>query len=160
MAKKYLWIVLIMMSFSLSAQEVDSEQAISRVIDAFHQAAAKADAKQYLNLLSNDAIFLGTDGSERWNKKQFTDFVLPYFNQGKGWLYLVKDRNISLLKDSSVAFFDEILENKNYGYCRGSGVLIKTNQGWKISQYSLSILVPNDIADRVIEQIKHYEQQK
>ncbi len=160
MTKKYLWIALAMMSFCSLAEEKNSQQTISQVLDSFHQAAAKADAKQYLGLLSNDAIFLGTDGSERWNKKQFTDFVLPYFTQGKGWLYVVKERNISLIEKGTVAFFDEILENKNYGHCRGSGVLIKTKQGWKISQYSLSLLVPNDVAKKVVEQIKHYEQQK
>ena len=68
------------------------------MLDVFHQAAANADAKVYLNSLTDDAIFLGTDANERWDKQQFTDFVLPYFNQEKGWLYVMKERNISLLK--------------------------------------------------------------
>jgi len=114
----------------------------------------------YLNSLTDDAIFLGTDASERWTKQQFTAFVLPYFDQGKGWLYVAKDRNINILKQNSVAFFDEVLENSKYGYCRGSGVLIQTKQGWKISQYSLSILVPNGVAVQITEKIKNYEQQK
>ena len=160
MAKKYLWILFLLMSFTSSAQEAHIEGEINKVLDSFHQAAANAKAEQYLTLLTDDAIFLGTDANERWNKKQFTDFVLPYFNQGKGWLYVAKERNISLLEGNSVAFFDEILENKNYGNCRGSGVLVKTVQGWKISQYSLSLLVPNDVAKKVVEQIRHYEQQQ
>jgi hypothetical protein len=39
-------------------------------------------------------------------------------------------------------------------------VLIQTEQGWKISQYSLSILVPNDIAGQITEKIKSFEQKK
>ena len=160
MISKYLWIILTCVSFLSVAQSAKEEQSINKVLDQFHQAAANANAQVYLNSLTDDAIFLGTDASERWTKQQFTAFVLPYFDQGKGWLYVAKDRNISILKQGSVAFFDEVLENSKYGYCRGSGVLIQTNQGWKISQYSLSILVPNGVAVQVTEKIKNYEQQK
>ena len=164
MISKNLWIVLVLIlafvSFSSIAQTTKEEQAINKVLDQFHQAAANANAQVYLNSLTDDAIFLGTDASERWTKQQFTAFVLPYFDQGKGWLYVAKDRNINILKQNSVAFFDEVLENSKYGYCRGSGVLVHTNQGWKISQYSLSILVPNGIANLVTEKIKNYEQKK
>ena len=160
MISKTLWIALTFVSFFSMAQGAKEEQAINKVLDQFHQAAANADAPVYLTSLTDDAIFLGTDASERWTKQQFTAFVLPYFNQGKGWVYVVKERNISLLNQNSVAFFDEILENSNYGYCRGSGVLVQTSQGWKISQYSLSLLVPNGVANKVVEQIKHYDQQK
>ncbi len=159
MINKYLCLTLMLISFFSLAQDAKEEQAINKVLDQFHQAAANANAKVYLNSLTEDAIFLGTDASERWTKQQFSAFVLPYFNQGKGWLYEVKERNISLLKQNSIAFFDEVLENSKYGYCRGSGVLVQTNDGWKISQYSLSILVPNDATEQVIEQIKHYAQQ-
>jgi len=160
MISKYLWIVLTCVSFYSVAQNVKEQQPVNKVLDKFHQAAADANAQVYLSSLTDDAIFLGTDASERWTKQQFSDFVLPYFDQGKGWLYVAKERNISLLKQNSVAFFDEVLENKKYGFCRGSGVLIHTEQGWKISQYSLSILVPNDIAGQITEKIKHYDQQK
>ncbi|MCW8832019.1 MAG: nuclear transport factor 2 family protein [Colwellia sp.] len=155
---KLIVILLVMLSFSSWAQKNSEEQAIKEVLNSFHQAAADAKAKPYLSLLTEDAIFLGTDASERWNKKQFTDFVLPYFKQGKGWLYVVEDRHISLLKNDTIAFFDEILINKNYGRCRGSGVLVKTAQGWKISQFNLTVLVPNGVSAQVIEKIKAYEQ--
>jgi hypothetical protein len=84
---------------------------------------------------------------------------LPYFEQGKGWLYVAKERNISLLNQNAIAFFDEVLENSKYGSCRGSGVLVHTNQGWKISQYSLSLLVPNGAIDAVAKEINNYDQQ-
>ncbi len=163
MPHKYLLLVLMLASFFTLAHKNDEhktiEQAITQSLDQFHHAAAEANASVYLGLLTSDAIFLGTDASERWTKKQFTEFVLPHFNQGNGWLYQVKERNISLIKHSKVAFFDEILENQKYGFCRGSGVLIQTEQGWKISQYNLSFLVPNGVAKTVVEQIKHFKQE-
>ena len=158
MIKKHCYLALLLISLSFVTYAADDKQAINDTLDKFHQAAANANATNYLNLLTDDAIFLGTDASERWTKKQFSAFVLPYFEQGKGWLYVAKERNISLLENNSTAFFDELLTNKKYGLCRGTGVLINTRHGWKISQYSLSLMVPNDVASDVAKQIKSYEQ--
>lgn len=152
--------MLVLISFMSGAQELTQKHAIATVLDQFHQAAANADTDKYLNLLNDEAVFLGTDASERWTKAQFTKFVQPYFSQGKGWLYVSKQRNISLLPTNTIAFFDELLHNNKYGTCRGSGVLIKTKQGWKISQYNLSIPIPNDITEEVVKAVKAYEQHK
>jgi hypothetical protein len=35
--------------------------------------------------------------------------------------------------------------------CRGSGVLVKIGQEWKIKQYVLSMTIPNDNSNKVIE---------
>ncbi|MFT5815593.1 MAG: hypothetical protein ACI9VT_003367 [Psychroserpens sp.] len=126
------------------------------VLDSFHQAASDANFEKYINSLAQDAIYLGTDSGERWNKKEFSAFVKPYFSQGKGWLYLPIKRHITPTQARNIVFFDELLENKNYGRCRGSGLLINTPQGWKILQYNLSIPVPNAIALEVVETIKGY----
>ncbi len=111
-------------------------------------------------MLTDNAIFLGTDASERWTKTEFKLFVQPYFSQGKGWLYQVKQRNITLNSDGNSAFFDELLYNQNYGQCRGSGVLYKTPQGWKIAQYNLSVPLPNLLTKELVKQIKHFQQAK
>ena len=158
--KYFLTVVLLCINFTAIAQEPSEEQKIASTLDSFHQAAASANADKYLSFLSEDAIFLGTDANERWNKKQFSEFVLPYFNQGKGWLYVPVERNISMLEGESAAFFDEVLFNKKYGHCRGSGVLVKTKQGWQINQYNLTFLVPNGVAMQVTEKIKQYESNK
>jgi len=160
MIKIYCVFILVLASFVSGAEEQTEKQAITSVLDQFHQAAANANADKYLNLLSDDAVFLGTDASERWTKTQFTSFVQPYFSQGKGWLYVSRQRNISLLPVARVAFFDELLHHNKYGTCRGTGVLIKTKQGWKISQYNLSLPIPNDIATAVVESVKTYELSK
>ena len=157
---KYYVLVLLLTSFMSGADEVTEQQAVALVLDQFHQAATDADTEKYLNLLHDEAVFLGTDASERWTKEQFTQFVQPYFNQGKGWSYVPKQRNISFLPISNIAFFDELLQNNHYGTCRGTGLLIKTNQGWKISQYNLSLPVPNDIAKSVVKAVKTYEMSK
>lgn len=163
MKKCYLLVVTIVFGLmaqlcSFSTLAVNDKQSITKVLNSFHQAAANAQAKPYFNLMSQDAIFLGTDASERWSKEEFKAFVMPYFSKGTGWLYTPTERNISLLEQGQVAFFDELLFSEVYGTCRGSGVLIKTAQGWKISQYNLSIPMPNGLAKALAKQIKSYEQ--
>lgn len=134
-----------------------ANQEIIRVLDQFHQAAADADMQAYLALMTPDSVFLGTDASERWTKKQFKAFVEPYFSKGNGWLYQPEKRNITLAGNAEIAFFDELLSNENYGLCRGSGVLLKTISGWKIAQYNLSIPIPNAIAGSIVKQINAKE---
>ena len=130
------------------------ETAISNLLDNFHKAAAVADAKTYFDLFAPDSVFIGTDDTERWTLAEFKDFALPHFSKGKGWTYIAASRHISLSPDGKVAWFDEQLDNLVLGRTRGSGVLIELSEGWKLSQYVLSIPIPNDIADKVVEQIK------
>ncbi len=127
---------------------------LNAVLDGFHQAAAEANYQRYFDLLAEDAIFLGTDASERWTKSAFKAFVKPYFSQGKGWLYVATKRNLSTINDSNIVFFDELLHSESYGQCRGSGLLIKENNQWKILQYNLSIPLPNHLAKSIVGQIK------
>jgi len=155
-------LVLSVVSFSSIADEKTKSEksSIDNVLNNFHQTAADAEAEAYFDLLSEDAIFLGTDASERWTKEEFKAFVVPYFSKGQGWLYTPTQRNISLIERGQVAFFDELLASESYGTCRGSGILIKTQQGWKISQYNLSIPMPNGIAKALVKQIKALELSK
>jgi hypothetical protein len=55
------------------------------------------------------------------------------------------------------AWFDEILDSSSYGTSRGTGVLIRTNEGWKISQYHLTFPIPNELARHVTDEIKAFE---
>ena len=49
-----------------------------------------------------------------------------------------------------VAWFDEDLDAANLGPARGSGVLVRGDDGvWRIAHYNLAITVPNERFDRV-----------
>jgi len=136
----------------------DSDIDIDKTLNSFHQAASEANLHQYFALLTDDAVFLGTDATERWTKTEFKHFVEPLFNKGHGWTYKTLERHITVNKKNNSAFFDELLENKNYGLCRSSGLLYKTEAGWKIAQYNLSVPLPNKIANEIVEQIKAHQQ--
>jgi|GEM_PF-1502415 len=126
--------------------------AIQTVLDDLHDAAAKADETRYFNLYAQGAVFLGTDAKERWTLEEFKAFAHPYFAKGKAWTYIpVKDGRFITIEgeNKDVAWFDEKLENAKLGLCRGSGVLIKVDGKWKVKQYNLTMLVPNEIAEEV-----------
>ena len=134
------------------------DKALNNTLDNFHLAAAEADYDEYFNLLAEDSVFLGTDASERWTKAAFKKFVKPYFSQGKGWRYESSHRYISKVKGENIFFFDELLNNDSYGQCRGSGVLIKENNQWKILQYNLSIPVPNKLSKHIVSIINNADE--
>ena len=130
----------------------DQQHTISVLLDGFHQAAAKADFDDYFNHFSEDGIFMGTDASERWTVPAFKDYARASFEQGKGWTYQPLERHINIADQGQTAWFDEILDNARLGRCRGTGVLTRIDGAWKISHYSLTLLIPNSIAAVVGEQ--------
>jgi ketosteroid isomerase-like protein len=152
-------LVLLTLTPALSAQtpapsKPSETAAVSTVIDVFHAAAARADEEAYFALLAPNAVFLGTDATERWDKAAFRTFAHPYFSQGKGWTFTPRNRHVDLARDGRVAWFDELLDSASYGECRGSGVLEKVDGGWKITQYHLTIPMPNDLAKELVARIR------
>lgn len=143
---------------SQSAAANEAEAAIGAVLDTFHRAASEADGELYFSLFTDDAVFLGTDITERWSIDQFKAFVEPYFSKGQGWTYVPGERHVAILPGGGAARFDEILSNESYGACRGTGVLILTPAGWRISQYSLTIPIPNELAREIVRQIREFDQ--
>ena len=130
-------------------QTADEERNISAVLDSFHQAAAKADYDSYFRYFTEDAVFIGTDATERWDKNSFMVFAKPYFDRGKAWDFTAIERHISIDEKGEVAWFDELLDTQ-MKICRGSGVLVKLDAEWKIRHYVLSMTIPNDHTDTVV----------
>lgn len=165
MTKRFLLLAAVLALVAARARAQSSEGlfasgAIGGVLDAWHAAAAAADEEKYFSYFTPDAVYLGTDGSERWTRDQFRQWAHPYFAKGKAWSFRSVSRWITFAPDRTVAWFDEALETPNLGPCRGSGVLVATDKGWKIAQYNLSIPIPNDLADDFKKRIEEYERQK
>lgn len=124
---------------------------IDYTLDNWHKAAAEANFNNYFNVLTEDAIFIGTDATENWNKPAFIKFAKPYFDRGRAWNFTALERNIYFSSDMKTAWFDELL-NTQMKICRGSGVLVDEGNGnWKIKHYVLSMTIPNDNSDEVVK---------
>ena len=125
------------------------EKQINTMLDSFNRAAAKADYKAYFDFYTDDAIFTGTDATERWDKKAFMVWAKPIFDKGRAWDFTAIERHVYFDKTGNTAWFDELLSTQ-MKICRGSGVLIKQGPDWKVQQYILTATVPNDKMDSVI----------
>ena len=129
-----------------------ADKNVHALVDGFHAAAANSDFEDYFSRFTDDAYFLGTDASERWSVDEFKTYARAPFAAGNGWVYKVLERNLESGPDDNTVWFDEILLNKVLGRCRGTGVVVREDGEWKIAHYSLTLLIPNDIADEVGEQ--------
>jgi len=130
--------------------EAAERAAIARVLDDFHDAAAKADEGRYFGHFAEEGVFLGTDATERWDVEAFRRYAHPHFARGKAWSFRAVRRGIAIDRGGAVAWFDEDLATPNLGPARGSGVLVRRAPGgWKIAQYNLAITVPNERFDEV-----------
>ena len=119
------------------------EDKIHHLLDEWHQAAAKADLNGYFDRIADDGYYLGTDPNETWTKQEFYTFSKPYFDKGRAWDFTPEERDVMINDQGDFAWFQETLDTW-MGPCRGSGILKYENGSWKIKQYNLAILVPND----------------
>ncbi len=142
--------VLFLLFFPILALAQNDEAKINVLLNDWHKAAATVHFDAYFDAMTDDAIFIGTDATENWNKKDFQAFSKPYFDKGKAWNFTSLERHIYFSKDGKTAWFDELL-NTQMKICRGSGVLVKEKKVWKIKHYVLSMTVPNDNSDAVVK---------
>ena len=137
-----------------SPRSADERAAIDTVLDDFHLAASEPDEERYFGHLAEDAVFLGTDATERWSKQAFREYAHTRMSTGTGWTYHCFERHVTLSPAGDAAWFDERLTNAKYGEVRGSGALRRQGGRWRITQYNLAFPVPNELAPRLVELIR------
>lgn len=143
--------ILLFLSFVSADQDSNKEKAnINITLDTWHKAAAEANYNDYFSLMADDAVFIGTDATENWNKTAFQAYAKPHFDKGRAWSFTALERHIYFDETGKTAWFDELL-NTQMKICRGSGVLVKIGKKWKIKQYVLSMTIPNEYSKEVIK---------
>ncbi|MGV9002409.1 nuclear transport factor 2 family protein [Flavobacterium sp.] len=149
--KKYIFLLLILSACgSKKSVPLTEEQTINNFLNDWHKAAATANFNNYFDAMADDAIYMGTDATEYWNKTQFEAYAKPNFDKGKGWVFTTLERNLQYSDDKKTVWFNELLDTQ-MKICRGAGVLVKTDNGYKIKQYVLSMTVPNSNAEAIIK---------
>ena len=147
--------ILLIISLTLSLVACQNKMTtetkeLNTLLDNWHLAATNANLDAYFSALDDNAIYIGTDASERWTKTEFFSFCEPHFKKGKAWNFKAFDRKIYFSEDGQTAWFNELL-NTWMGVCRGSGVLSFKNENWKISHYQLSVTVKNEKMKQFLE---------
>ena len=150
-------LALLVVGFDVpKANESDDKELVNNTLDAWHKAAAEANFDKYFGMMTEDAVFIGTDPTENWNLKDFKAYSKPHFDKGKAWSFKALERHIYFDKSKKMAWFDELLDTQ-MKICRGSGVLVKVDNQWKIRHYVLSMTIPNDNIDEVVKIIAPIE---
>ena len=148
MTKTILTSFLVLLGMLIQAQ--DDALELDSFLDEWHQAAARADFEAYFGKMTDDAVFIGTDATEYWQGDAFREFSRPYFDKGKAWSFSAVERHIYENEAHNLAWFDELLDTR-MGLCRGSGIIKKVEGDWKIAHYVLSIAVPNDNVNQLLD---------
>lgn len=140
---------------SNSSEKLNPQKSdIDQVLNAWHKAAADANFEAYFSHFASDSsIFMGTDATERWTIAVFKPWSKPYFDRGKAWNFSPQERFVYFSEDGRTAWFDETLDTPNLGPSRGTGVLMFTENGWKIDHYNLTVPIPNELVDEFIPKI-------
>lgn len=141
-------LMLFLLPVQLFAQT--AEEQIHNLLDGWHHAAAVADGETFFGSMTADARYIGTDETENWERDELKQWSKAFFDRGSAWDFKKKTRNLYLHTDGQIAWFDETLDTW-MGVCRGSGVVVQTENGWKIQHYVLSVAVPNEKIDAYLE---------
>jgi ketosteroid isomerase-like protein len=131
----------------------DLPKFLDEMISKWHRAAATADEDTFFGMMTPDAVYIGTDTTERWLRDTFRTWSAFAFEREVAWDFTASQRNVNLSKDGNTAWWDELLVTW-MGPCRATGVLTDTAEGWKITHYQLSVTVPNDLIKPFIELTK------
>ena len=132
------------------SEPVDTAAAtteVNAVLDKFHNAFKSRDKVVFLNLLSDDGLYLGTDSREIMDKTSLSQQIsinfadtslVPKYTIDKREIRIGQDGNSCIAVDQFV--FDLISPKIP---CRQIFHLVKTGSEWKISFASWN-LVPNN----------------
>jgi len=126
-------------------------------VDSWHDDAAHA-RMAYFDKMAPDGVYIGTDRSELWQRDAFKAWARKYFEGKKSaWAFKATRRNVYTSGDGKLIWFDELLDTPNMGHCMASGVIRRTDKGFEILHYQLSMAVPNEVAKQVTGLIEKAE---
>jgi hypothetical protein len=145
-------------SNSNSSADPALAKQVNAFVDAWHDDAANA-RMAYFDKMAPDGVYIGTDRSELWQRDAFKAWARKYFEGRKSaWAFKATRRNVYASADGKLIWFDELLDTPNMGHCMASGVIRKTDKGFEILHYQLSMAVPNEIAKQVTELVRKSEE--
>ena len=128
---------LLLFAIGISHAQGDSPDA---VLDGLHEAGTAADPSGFFAQMTTDAVILGVDASGALEGPALRRHFDERFATGDAWGYRSVERDIRYSPDGNMAWFTESLEDSEGGHRWGSGVLIRTGSGWKITQYATTAL--------------------
>lgn len=119
---------------------------VNKLMNTWHEAAAKADEAAFFGAMDSTCIYLGTDASERWLREELKTTFAFAFARASAWAFTPSKRQLYFSEDGNTVWLEEMLATQ-MGTCRGSAVLKRVKKEWKILHYDLAIMVPNELVN-------------
>jgi len=134
-----------------AAVVVDSEAIkaeLTTFMDEYNVAYKAMDINKMTSFCTDNALFLGSDPSEFWDKKQITDYFMSQGIDSTMKLEFVIDRReIIVAADGNSAIVVEqfvIPIISPYLAVRGIDHLVKVGDGWKFDLLSWNVIPKNE----------------
>lgn len=156
------FLYLFAIAFSLTGlsftnvQVASSNKEFDEIIDAWHHAAATGDSVGFFSRMTEDALYLGTDETERWTRTTMGKDLGKFFNGKKAWHFIAYNRIYTALDDKNTILFDESLKTW-MGPCKSTGMMRKVKGKWLISYYNLNVAVSNAVVQNYLKLLKEEE---
>ena len=107
MTKNILIFIFIVVFTSCENKKTDPQKAngssekvaINTMLDAWHKSASETEFDSYFNAMAKASVFIGTDASENWKKKDFKAFSKPFFDRGDAWDFKSIERHVYISSD-------------------------------------------------------------
>ena len=134
--------------------DIEAEKAaLNEIMDNLFSAAQDGDQTVFLSLLTEDALFCGTDPSEFWNKQQLTDNSKQDSNNPTPEWKFIGDLKIKIASDGNsaiivtqlmIAWSPKIPLRIVYHF-------VKTNDNWMILFGNVAFIPKNEDISKLNE---------
>ena len=135
----------------------ETHRAIDQALTDLYRSSAASDFDGYFGHFTGDAIFVGTDRRERYSIPQVMALVRPSFAAGRRPDTRPLARHFTVSEDQRWAWFDEDLRRESLAPMRSTGLLRRQGESWKLVQYTLSFMVPNELVGALSAKIRAVE---
>ena len=130
---------------------------IDSLFDKFYSALSAKDVTTLASFVSEDALCMGTDPSEFWNKKQITDIWKQMLADSAPKMNYFGDRMIKVAADGNSAivvdqYFMPVASPKIAW--RNAYHLVKTNGNWMIFVFNCGFIPKNEDIQKLNEALE------
>lgn len=136
--------------------DIEAEEvALNKIMDNLFSAAKVGDQTIFVSLLTEDALFCGTDPSEFWNKQHFVDLSKQDSNGPAPDFKFIGDRKIKIASDANSAIIvTQLLAAWSPKIpIRVVYHFVKTNDNWMILFGNVAFIPKNEDIQKLNEAI-------
>ena len=140
----------------LEASADDPASSALRFLRDVHVAKGEGDGSRYYRMFAPEAVALGTARSERFSLAGLQAILAPYYAQGRRPISIPIEQRVYLSPDQNLAWFEELIERQQLGLMRGTGVMRRAGDTWKLVHYNLMFVVPRELAGDLARRIEAF----